>query len=76
MVAGAIADATGIPLEAPKAEQAADLRGVLQIKELQSCMAGRSKGARGGSWLTVRQPVGMPCADFSTRGRIAWLTIP
>lgn len=28
-----IADATGIPLEAPKAEQTADLRGVLQLEE-------------------------------------------
>lgn len=28
-----IADATGIPLEAPKVEQTADLRGVLQLEE-------------------------------------------
>ena len=28
-----IADATGIPLEAPKAEQTADLRGLLQLDE-------------------------------------------
>lgn len=31
-----IADATGIPLETPKIEQTADLRGVLQLDELSA----------------------------------------
>jgi len=31
-----IADATGIPLEAPKAEQTADLRGVLQLDDFEA----------------------------------------